>query len=250
MSTTRSRRSRSPGGRLGPTLGGGPPRARARARRRAEHGRRGFTLVEVLVALALMAVLASMSWQGIASVADAKRASDERVNATLRVGTVLAQWEQDLGQLHDTALVPAISFDGQTLRLVRRQADGLQLVAWALREGRWTRWASPVVSRAAGLQEAWLASQQLLGNEAEQLTLMDSVAAWQIYFFRGNAWSNAQSSAGVTPSAPSAAASAPAPQRTELPTGVRLVLTVRAATAEDAPAQAITRDLLLAPQLP
>lgn len=210
----------------------------------------GFTLVEVLVALALMAVLASMSWQGIASVADAKRASDERVNATLRIGTVLAQWEQDLGQLHDTALVPAISFDGQSLRLVRRQADGLQLVAWALREGRWTRWASPVVSRAAGLQEAWLASQQLLGNEPDQLTLMDQVAAWQVYFYRGNAWSNAQSSAGVTPAAAAAAASAPAAQRTELPTGVRLVLTVRAATAEDAPAHAITRDLLLAPQLP
>jgi general secretion pathway protein J len=204
----------------------------------------------VLVALALMAVLASMSWQGIASVADAKRASDERVNATLRIGTVLAQWEQDLGQLHDTALVPAISFDGQTLRLVRRQADGLQLVAWALREGRWTRWSSPVVSRAGGLQEAWLASQQLLGNEPDQLTLMEQVAVWQVYFYRGNAWSNAQSSAGVTPAAAAAAASAPVAQRTELPTGVRLVLTVRAATAEDAPAHAITRDLLLAPQLP
>ena len=250
MSAPHSLRSHSPRGRLGPTLGSAPALARARVKPPGECGGRGFTLVEVLVALALMAVLASMSWQGIASVADAKRASDERVNATLRIGTVLAQWERDLGQLHDTALVPAISFDGQSLRLVRRQADGLQLVVWALREGRWTRWASPVVSRAAGLQEAWLASQQLLGNEPDQLTLMEQVAAWQVYFFRGNAWSNAQSSAGVTPAAAAAAASAPAAQRTELPTGVRLVLTVRAATAEDAPAHAITRDLLLAPQLP
>lgn len=211
---------------------------------------RGFTLVEVLVALALMAVLASMAWQGIASVADAKRASDERVNATLRMGTVLAQWEQDLGQLHDTALVPAIGFDGQTLRLVRRQADGLQVVAWALREGRWARWASPVVTRAGALQEAWLASQQLLGNEPEQLLLMEQVASWQVYFFRGNAWSNAQSSAGTNPGAPAPGASAPQALRTELPTGVRLVLAMQSGAAEGAPPRTITRDLLLAPQLP
>jgi general secretion pathway protein J len=210
--------------------------------------RRGFTLVEVLVALALMAVLASMSWQGIASVADAKRVSDERVNATLRAGTVLAQWEQDLAQLHDTAAVPALAFDGATLRLVRRRDDGVQVVAWALREGRWMRWASPVASRAGALQEHWIASQQLLGNEPGQLTLMDGVSAWQIYFYRGNAWTNAQSSADVVAVRAPTAASAPRATRTLLPTGVRLVLTLQS-RAEGASASTLTRDLLLAPQL-
>jgi general secretion pathway protein J len=211
---------------------------------------RGFTLVEVLVALALMALLASMSWQGIASVADAKRASDTRVNEILRTGTVLAQWEQDLNQLHDTALVPTLSFDGATLRLVRRQDEGLQLVAWALRDGRWTRWASQIVQRPAGLQEAWLASQQLLGNEPGQLVLLQGLEAWQVYFYRGNSWSNAQSSADLAPGAPAQGASTPtAPQRTVLPTGVRLVLTLRVA-AEGQVASTLTRDLLLAPQLP
>jgi general secretion pathway protein J len=207
----------------------------------------GFTLVEVLVALALMAVLASMSWQGIASVADAKRASDVRVNESLRLGTVLAQWEQDLNQLQDTALVPTLSFDGATLRVVRRQDEGLQLVAWALRDGRWTRWGSPVVTRPAALQEAWLASQQLLGNEPAQLTLLEGLGAWQIYFYRGNSWSNAQSSADLVPGAPASGASAPAPQRNALPSGVRLVLTLRDAT-EGRVASTLTRDLLLAPQ--
>jgi general secretion pathway protein J len=211
---------------------------------------RGFTLVEVLVALALMALLASMSWQGIASVADAKRASDARVNEILRTGTVLAQLEQDLNQLHDTALVPTLSFDGATLRLVRRQDEGLQLVAWALRDGRWTRWASQIVRRPAGLQEAWLASQQLLGNEPGQLVLLEGLSAWQIYFYRGNSWSNAQSSADLTPAAPGPGASAPTTaQRAVLPTGVRLVLTLRGA-ADGQAASNLTRDLLLAPQLP
>jgi general secretion pathway protein J len=202
---------------------------------------RGFTLAEVLVALALMALLASLSWQGIASVADTKRSSDERVDRTLRAGTVLAQWEQDLSQLHDTTLVPTLAFDGATLRLVRRQEGGLQIVAWALREGRWTRWASPVARRAGALQEAWIASQQLLGNEPGQLMLWEGIAAWQVYFFRGGSWSNAQSSGDLAAPAPGV----PAPTRVLLPTGVRLVLAVR--TPEGQAASTLTRDLLLAP---
>ncbi len=208
--------------------------------------RRGFTLVEVLVALTLMAVLAGLAWRGINGVSDAKRVSEERVNQTLRVGTVLAQWEQDLQSVQDTALLPAIAFDGATLRLVRRQDDGLQVVAWALRNGRWTRWATPVATRGAALQEAWLASQQLLGNEATQLAMLDGIEAWQVFFYRGNAWSNAQSSADVAPAA--AGASAPRAQRTQLPAGVRLVLTVQAAAGRSA--GTLTRDLLMPPQLP
>jgi general secretion pathway protein J len=204
--------------------------------------RRGFTLVEVLVALALMALLASLSWQGIASVADAKRSSDERVNQTLRAGTVMAQWEQDLAQLHDTSIVPTLSFDGATLRLVRRRDEGVQVVAWALRDGRWMRWTSPVVARAEPLQEQWIASQQLLGNEPGQMTLLDEVEAWQVYFYRVNAWSNAQSSAGA---APAPLNSASAPPRDPLPSGVRIVLTLRGSEG-----RSITRDLLVAPQLP
>ena len=49
------------------------------------------------------------------------------------------------------------------------------MVAWALREGQWTRWMSPVTTRANELQEHWLRSQQLLGNESGQLQLLDGV---------------------------------------------------------------------------
>jgi general secretion pathway protein J len=203
---------------------------------------KGFTLAEVLVAMALLALLATMSWRGVSSMAEAKQSADARVNETLRMGTVLAQWEQDLQQLHATPLVPALSFDGKTLRVVRRQAEGLQVVAWALQEARWTRWASPVATSAQGLQDAWITSQQLLGNEPGQLTLIEDLGGWQVYFYRNNAWTNAQSSGDVNPGTPRGPAAA------VLPTGVRLVLTLRQQQAEGAGGSTVTRDLQLPPQ--
>jgi general secretion pathway protein J len=200
---------------------------------------RGFTLVEVLVALLLLAILTTFAWQGLDGVLRAREAGRESVNATTLLATVLTQWEQDLQATVDTELVPAIAFDGQTLRLTRRAEDGIVLVAWAVRGGQWQRWASAPMQRAGALQQAWLASQQFLGNEPGQIPLAQEVGEWQVYFFRGGAWTNAQSSATLVPSAaaptappapPPAGTPAPppaAPQRAELPQAVRLVITLK-----------------------
>lgn len=204
----------------------------------------GFTLIEVLVALALMAVLAGMAWQGLEGISRARAASHAHVAQTLRLNTVLAQWEQDLQSVFETALAPALTFDGATLRLVRRHPDGLQVVAWSLRDRRWLRWTGPVVTEPKALQASWLASQQLLGNEAAHLRMQEGLARWQVYFYRGNAWSNAQSSADVA--APAPAASAPVAARTQLPTGVRVVLEFEGGGL----AGNLTRDIMLAPQMP
>ena len=235
------------------------------ARARSATPSRGFTLVEVLVALLIMAVIAAMGWQGVSGMVRARDIGAAASERTLRLSTVVAQWEQDLGAIYDSPLVPGISFDGASLRLVRRSEGGVQLVVWALHDGRWQRWPGPVVRRSAALREAWLSSQQLQGQEPGQLTLLDGVTGWQLYFWRGQGWSNAQSSGDAvtetvaiavapTPSAsgasaPADGASAPATgasaavaitrRRTLLPTGVRLQI--------DLPEGRILRDVLLPP---
>ena len=168
----------------------------------------GFTLVEVLVALLIMAILSTMAWQGVDGMVRARDASQAAAERTLRLTTVMAQWEQDLASLYDSSNVPAIAFDGASLRLARVTPDGAQIVVWSLREGVWRRWASPSVRRAFELQQAWLMSQQLIGNEDQQVRLLEGATQWQLYFFRGNAWSNAQSSAGAAPAPPSPAPAA------------------------------------------
>ncbi len=198
----------------------------------------------------LMAVLAGMAWQGLDGISRARTASQERVDQTLGLNTVLAQWEQDLLSVYDTrGTVPALAFDGARLRLVRRQPEGLQVVVWSLRERALWRWAGPVTAQPAALQDSWLVSQQLLGNEPNHLRMQAGLASWQVYFYRGNAWSNAQSSAGTGP-APPVLPGLPAPAlQNMLPTGVRAVLSFEASDAVRLQGD-LTRDVLLAPQWP
>jgi general secretion pathway protein J len=198
----------------------------------------GFTLVEVLVAMFIMAVLAGLAWRGIDGLLRARDASQALIERSTRLNTVLIQWEQDLAALHDTAVVPPLSYDGRTLRLTRTAEGGVRLVAWSLRANAWQRWAGPVHSLVGPLQESWLASQQLLGNEAGQLRVLEGVDEWQVYFYRGNAWTNAQSSGDVV-APPAGGASAPA-SRDLLPGAVRLVLTLAGNN--------LTRDIALGPQ--
>ncbi len=208
---------------------------------------RGFTLVEVLVALMIMAVMAGLAWRGVDGIARARSTSQQQVDRTLRLNTVIAQWEQDLASIQESNAVPALSCDGSTVRLTRRTPGGLQVVAWSLRPGvaqsTWLRWAGPAVTSIGELQDSWLQTQQFQGDEAGQLPTFTGVTQWQVYFFRGNAWSNCQSSADLAPAA-AASAAASAVQRQALPTGVRLVLGF---APESGLTGSLTRDTLLGP---
>lgn len=205
------------------------------------HERRppGFTLIEVLVALVLMSVLALIGWRGIDAMARARDIGQAASERTLRIAAIMGQWDADLRSVQAVVPLPsALGFDGSTLRIAHRTDAGVQLVVWSLKDGVWRRWAAPVATRIGELQEAWLHSQQLLGTEPQQIQLLDGITGWQLYFYRGGAWSNAQSSGDlatpVTNPSPNPGAQ---PLRERLPSGVRLVL--------ELPEGRLTRDIVL-----
>lgn len=246
---------------------------------------RGFTLVEVMVALLVMAVLATMAWQGIDAMVRTRDVSSDVVERTLRLSTVMSQWEQDLASFQSTSPGPnksrvierPMQFDGAAFRLVRRTDEGMQMVVWAVRDGVLQRWAGPAVTGASQLQDQWLRSLQLIGNEPQQVRALEGVQSMQVYFYVDNAWGNAQSSLGVDQAAgapplaagaagggasspvagganpntgtspPPAAGTPPAPTNPRLPQGVRVVFGF--AGAGDA-VRTVTRDVQIKRQEP
>lgn len=215
---------------------------------------RGFTLVEMLVAIAVMAVVALLGWRTIDGMQRGRDINREHAAGLQRLQAATGQWTADLDALIDTGEIRPIEFDGQVLRLTRNDAlqsrldsEGLRVVAWARRDAaggsRWMRWQSEPVRSREALARAWQAGGdwgrggQATDGVVDLLPLTD----WQIYFHRGGSWTNPQSSIGneAAPSAPTAAEpvvndAAPLvsdeapPSRTvaagPVPDGVRLVL--------------------------
>jgi len=216
---------------------------------RTMHTARGFTLIEVLVAMFIMAIMATMAWQGVDGLVRARDGAQRSGEVALRLSTVLAQWEQDLTQIQQSSAAPGLKYDGASLRMTRRTPGGIQLVVWTLQGTTWYRWAAPPVTRIQDLQDWWIRSQQWTAIQGDALKMLEDVSSQQVYFYRGNAWSNAQSTGDFEappvqppPQGASGPASAPVGGEQEaLPSGVRVVLAL--------PSGPVTRDLMVRPSL-
>ena len=176
------------------------------------HKQKGFTLIELLIAITLMAVLAGLSWRGLDSLMRSRDITQAQVDKTAVLQTILAQWQADLNAVQPVPNLTeaGVQWDGRTLRLTRRattwRADGadagLWVVAWTLRNNQWLRWQSPPLQTRTALQQAWANAERWGQNpssdDAALETVLTPLDAWQLTYFRGNAWTNPLSSAGNT----------------------------------------------------
>jgi len=196
---------------------------------------RGFTLVELLVSLFVLALMAALSWRGLDGMMRARQQVEARADEVLSLQTGLAQWDADLNAIASFAPTPALEWNGRVLRLTRQSglapADGVRVVGWTRREGQWRRWESPPLQLRGDLETAWLQADQWSQNPGDALrsqeVVISPLADWRIFFFRENAWTNPQSSDSITPAAPPATAAGATPAAapvSTLPDGVRLVL--------------------------
>jgi general secretion pathway protein J len=215
---------------------------------------RGFTLVELLVALFAMALLAIMSWRGLDGMVRAKEQTQARSDEVLTLQVGLSQWAADLDALIQLPQTKALEWNGRVLRMTRRgttsPADGLVVVAWTRRvtgsTGTWLRWQSPPVMTRGDLENAWQRAGQWSQNPSDEDRAREVAVApledWQLFYFRENAWTNPQSSDVTTssitlatppaiPASGTTPAPAPAPAipgviagTQQLPDGVRLVI--------------------------
>jgi general secretion pathway protein J len=189
----------------------------------------GFTLVEVMVALLIMAILAALAFRGIDALVRSKDAALASTDRTLRLNTGMSQFDYDISQLIDSKVLPqALMWDGATLRFARRTPDGIQLVVWTLQDRRWQRWASGSFIHMTELTDAWMRTQQWDSISAGAVTVLNDVDTFDFIVCNpgglavtGCSWNNAGSDRGakVAPATPGATAPAVVP-----PTGVRITL--------------------------
>ena len=152
------------------------------SRPRPTAARAGFTLVEVMVALLIMAILAAMAFRGIDALARAKDAALASTDRTLKLNTGMSQFEYDISQIVNSKVLPQpMMFDGATLRVARRTPDGIQLVLWTLQDRRWQRWASAPFTHMSDLTDAWMRSQQWDAISGNAVTVLENVDDFQVY---------------------------------------------------------------------
>ncbi len=200
---------------------------------------RGFTLVELLVATAMMALLAILSWRGLDGMTRAQVQTSARADEVLALQVALAQWGADLDAVAQLPQTTPLDWNGRVLRITRRSTasvtDGVLVVAWTRRlvdgRGQWLRWQSPPVTGRGAWQEAWQKAEiwaQNPGDEEKRREVtVTPLDEWQIFYYRSDAWSNPLSSDATTASPfPAAVAAATGVQATVIPDGVRLVLTL------------------------
>ena len=203
----------------------------------------GFTLIEVLVAISILALMAVMSWRGLDGMARTQTQTQAHSDEVQTLQSGLAQWGADLDAMLPLPQVNAIDWDGRVLRITRRSRnandEGVLVVGWTRRvvngSGQWLRWQSPPLHTRADLMQAWQTAALWAQNPSDEARKLEvtivPLTQWQIFYYRNDAWSNPLSSdAGSNATTPAVVG------ESAIPLGVRLVLTLP-------PGQALTGTL-------
>jgi general secretion pathway protein J len=140
----------------------------------------GLTLVELLVAIAVLAFISMLGWRGLDAITRTRAALNEELTQTRGLQLAFAQMEIDCANVADTntlaGTVPLI-VEANRITLARRwqpesQPGALQLVTWRWRDGVLTREETAPTRDLNQLQRDWQSTQT---DTAAAIRLLSSV---------------------------------------------------------------------------
>jgi general secretion pathway protein J len=127
--------------------------------------KRGFTLVELLIAISVLAMVAVLGWRGLDSIVRARVALTADLEQTRGLQLAFAQMQSDASHIASVAAIggrPILDAQPGRLTLVRtvfsdNQPSRVQVVAYRVRDGVLTRRESIATRDLKDLETAWSA---------------------------------------------------------------------------------------------
>jgi general secretion pathway protein J len=159
-----------------------------------QHARqRGLTLIELLIAITVLAVVAVLGWRGLDSIVRSRIALTADMERTRGVQLAFAQLERDCANIISPEIFPnrpPLVAEQQRLLLIRKvftenQPVRLQVVTYRVRNGVLSRRESRPTRDLGELESAWLINNDSV--IAEEVGLEAGVSAFTIRVWAHNA---------------------------------------------------------------
>ncbi len=201
---------------------------------RRERDMHGFTLVELLVAITILAIVAVLGWRGLDSIVRSRVSLTQQMDHNRGSQLAFAQMQSDLEQLAGADSVGTrrnLVADNQRLIFVRTVAPEagatlLVVVSYRVRDGVLTRRESAGTRELAQLDALWQAALSD-SDPARGVALQSDVTGMAVRLWRDDAWQLPDNTGSTSSATGSTGSTTTTTTTTGVPTGLEMSLRLR-----------------------